>query len=184
MTPGARAHSRSSWRGGSETDREEEGSKERESSTTVDDGEVDEEEEDDDMTSEHSGSSKRQRRESADSCGSSSVEMWAFYVDAAEPALSSATTTPLVPCAPAPQLELEGTSCIEEGRDGLRLIQDMVTTSIAERASRARTKEENYEYEEWESVKGTLRRASELYDGALVVSCWCIGVDRRGICHV
>jgi len=127
------------------------------------------------MTSEHSGSSKRQRRESADSCGSSSVEMWAFYVDAAEAAALStsttttATTTPLLPCAsPSPQqLEVENASCSE---DILPLIRDMVTTSIAERASQVGTKKESYEYEEWESVKGTLRRASELYDGALLVA--------------
>jgi hypothetical protein len=163
-TADARAHSRSSWRG-SETDREEEGSKERESG--ADDGEVDE---DDEMTSEHSGSSKRQRRESADSCGSTNVEMWAFYVEAAEAASSmtmttTTTTTPLVLCAPSPpQLELEIASCNEERREDLVLIQDMVTTSIADRTSRVRTKE-SYEYSEWESVKGTLKRASELYDG-------------------
>jgi hypothetical protein len=182
---GARAHSQSSWRG-SETDREEEGSKERESG--ADDGEV--EEEDDDMTSEHSGSSKRQRRESADSCDSSSnVEMWAFYVDAAEPALLSTTsstttmttTTPLVPCAPSPQMEVENANCSEVGKEALRLIQDMVTTSIAERANQALTKDESYEYSEWENVKGTLRRASELYDGASVIPCWYIGVDRRAM---
>jgi hypothetical protein len=168
--PGApRAQSWSSWRG-SETDREEDGSKERESCEEAD-------EDDDDMTSEHSGSSKRQRRESA----SSSVEMWAFYVDAAEAApLTTTMTTPLVPCAPPPilevEVELENSSGGEEGRDGQALIQEMVTTSIAERASRARTKDE---YEEWESIKGTLRRASELYDGALMLPCWFIGVDRR-----
>jgi hypothetical protein len=162
-TADTRAHSRSSWRG-SETDREEEGSKERES--VADDGEVDE---DDEMTSEHSGSSKRQRRESADSCDSTSVEMWAFYVEAAEatPSATMTTTTPLVLCAPSPpQLELDNASCSEERRDDLVLIQDMLTTSIAERASRVRTKD-SYEYSEWESVKGTLKRASELYDGAL-----------------
>lgn len=156
-TANNRAHSRSSWRG-SDTDREEEGSKER---TDDDDGEVDEDD-DDEMTSEHSGSSKRQRRESADSCGSTNdVEIWAFFVEAAEKAPSSTTTittTPVVPCAPSPQLELE---------EPLVLIQDMVTTSIAERANRARVNEESYEYSEWESVKGTLKRASELYDGAL-----------------
>jgi len=181
------SQSRSSWRG-SDTDREEEGSggsKERESN----DGEPDE---DDDMLSEHSGSSKRQRRESADSCGSS-VEMWAFYVDAAEAVPSMLTTTmtsPLLPCAPPPQLELElvleleGASCSGGGGDGQVLIQDMVTTSIAERASRARAKEESFEYEEWEGVKGTLRRASELYDGALLRRCSCVGAYRRAIYHV
>ena len=176
--PSARAHSQSSWRG-SETDREEEGSKERESG--VDDGEV---EEDDDMTSEHSGSSKRQRRESADSCESSSnVEMWAFYVDAAEPALSTttSTTTTTTPLVPLLQMEVENTSCCEIGKEALRLIQDMVTTSIAEKGSQARTKDESYEYSEWENVKGTLKRASELYDGASVVPCWCIGIDRRAM---
>lgn len=154
-----RARSHSSWRG-SDTDREEEGSKER----TDDDGEVDEDE-DDEMTSEHSGSSKRQRRESPDSCGSTNdVEIWAFFVEAAEAAPSSTTTlttTPVIPYAPSPQLEME------DRRDSLVLIQDMVTTSIAERVNRARRNEESYEYSEWESVKGTLKRASELYDGAL-----------------
>lgn len=120
------------------------------------------------MTSELSGSSKRQRRESAESCGNSSVEMWAFFVDAAE-APPTTTTTPLVPCQPPPliELELESASDGEEGCE-VTLIQDMVTTSIAERASRARTKDE---YEEWESVKETLKRASELYDGALMDRC-------------
>ena len=121
------------------------------------------------MTSELSGSSKRQRRESAESCGNSSVEMWAFFVDAAEAPPTTTTTTPLVPCQPPPliELELESASDGEEGCE-VTLIQDMVTTSIAERASRARTKDE---YEEWESVKETLKRASELYDGALMDRC-------------
>ncbi|KAH8989459.1 hypothetical protein EDB92DRAFT_870430 [Lactarius akahatsu] len=93
--------------------------------------------------------------------------MWAFYVDAAEAAPSTATITPCIPCAPPPQLvlETENAGRCEVGRDAQVLIQDMVTTSLAERASPSQLKEDSYGYEEWEGVKGTLRRASELYDG-------------------
>lgn len=50
------------------------------------------------------------------------------------------------------------------------VISNMITTSIAESASRDAEKKETFEYKDWEEIKETLTRASELCDRACLSS--------------
>jgi len=125
-------------------------------------------EEDGDDMSQDSGSSKRQRR---DSGSSGSVELWAgavYHLDAEGGmgmGVAAPTETP-------PALSIGGvlpprttnTDIVRSRSRTPTLITDMVTTCIAERVAPSCVKE-SYEYKDWEEIKGTLTRASELCEG-------------------
>ncbi|KAH9958834.1 hypothetical protein BC827DRAFT_541589 [Russula dissimulans] len=159
QTPGgSRGDTKSSSSGrGSDTDREMDGES---------GGEL---EEDGDDMSQDSGSSKRQRR---DSGSSGSVELWAgavYYLDAeASLGMAAPAETPPAPSVVVGGVLPPGTNMNDDAvRSRSRtLISDMVTTSIAEGVapSRAAAKE-SYEYKDWEGIKETLTRASELCEG-------------------
>jgi hypothetical protein len=121
----------------SDTDRDEE---ERGMDESGDEGDGD------DMSQGSSSSSKRQRR---DSGSSGSMELWAaVYVEAD-------------PDTPAPNGDL-----LDNNKDdavGPPMVSNMITTSITESASSSSAKE-TYGLKDWEELKVTLARASELYD--------------------
>ena len=173
---GGRA-SRSSARG-SDTDREEE---EREMMMMMDesgddDGNCDEGDDDDDDMSQGSSSSKRQRRDSGSSGHhhllTERQRLWADLDN----------TNKDTPASPPPSgvvvvlLEDEGVRSSPRPRPRPRrpMISNMITTSIAENAtssppsssSSSSRQKETFEFKDWEELKETLARASELYDRA------------------
>ncbi|KAI0285639.1 hypothetical protein BC826DRAFT_1109210 [Russula brevipes] len=120
---------------------------------------------DDDDISQDSSSSKRQRRDSGrgsvsgtSSSNNSSVELWAICVDAD----ADVRTSP-----PAPSyggVAPENTSSSDTDTVRAPLISNMITTSIAENASSGGGGKVTYEYGDWEEIRETLTRASELCD--------------------
>ena len=71
------------------------------------------------------------------------------------------------PAAISDDVDDDAAACL--GRAAMRttpaaVISKMITTSIAESVSREAEKKETFEYEDWEEIKETLTRASELCD--------------------
>lgn len=122
---------------------------------------------DDDDISQDSSSSKRQRRDSGrgsvsstSSSNSSSVELWAICVDAD----TDVRTSPPAPSYSGVAPENNSSSDTDTVRAAL--ISNMITTSIAENASSGGGGKMTYEYGDWEEIRETLTRASELCDRA------------------